>query len=53
MTNGTLIRDGRAVTLRVTEPLLRDFVESMICMEADLARRWMDAQTLSSFPGAE
>ncbi|WP_245727218.1 hypothetical protein [Streptomyces longwoodensis] len=53
MTNGALIRDGRAVTLRVTEPLLRDFVESMLCMEADLARRWMTAQGHSPFPGAE
>ncbi|MEU5114150.1 hypothetical protein AB0G64_21920 [Streptomyces longwoodensis] len=53
VTNGALIRDGRAVTLRVTEPLLRDFVESMLCMEADLARRWMTAQGHSSFSGAE
>ncbi|MET7377672.1 hypothetical protein ABZT08_02400 [Streptomyces sp. NPDC005526] len=39
--NGTLSRGGFPVALQVTEPLLRDFLDAMSALEADLARRWV------------
>lgn len=38
--NGTLTTGGLPVVLRVTEPLLREFLDVMSALEADLARRW-------------
>ncbi|GHE62484.1 hypothetical protein GCM10018785_34360 [Streptomyces longispororuber] len=52
-TNGTLTKGGLPVTLRATEPLIREFVEAMSCLEADLSRRWLGTQDRSVFSGAE
>ena len=38
--NGTLTTGGLPVVLQVTEPLLREFLDVMSALEADLARRW-------------
>jgi hypothetical protein len=37
---GTLTRGGLPVSLHVTEPLLRKFLEDMNFLENDLSRRW-------------
>ncbi|MEU5092130.1 hypothetical protein [Streptomyces sp. NPDC021356] len=39
--NGTLSRGGSPVALKATESLLRDFLDAMSALEADLARRWV------------
>ncbi|MEU7060147.1 hypothetical protein [Streptomyces sp. NPDC046197] len=51
--NGTLTRGGLPVALKVTEPLLRDFLDAMSALEADLARRWVVSEGRSAFAGAE
>ncbi|WP_445524934.1 hypothetical protein [Streptomyces cyslabdanicus] len=51
--NGTLTRGGFPVALKVTEPLLRDFLDAMSTLEADLARRWLGAEGRSRFLAAE
>ncbi|PZH02554.1 hypothetical protein C1I97_21120 [Streptomyces sp. NTH33] len=51
--NGTLTRGDRPVALKVTEPLLRDFLDAMSTLEADLARRWVGSGARSAFSGAE
>ncbi|MFI1164764.1 hypothetical protein ACH4UM_14370 [Streptomyces sp. NPDC020801] len=51
--SGTLTRGGLPVPLKVTEPLLRDFLDSMSALEADLARRWVRAAGRPAFSGAE
>lgn len=49
--NGTLTRGGFAVTLAVTEPLLREFLEVTSALEADLTRRWVKFEGLYALPG--
>jgi hypothetical protein len=49
---GTLSRGGPPVALRVTEPLLRSFLDTMGRLEADLEPRWIGAGTRSAFPRA-
>ncbi|MFF9406192.1 hypothetical protein ACF1B0_11770 [Streptomyces anandii] len=51
--NGTLTRGGLPVALKVTEPLLRDFLDAMSALEADLARRWVRSEGRSAFSRAE
>ncbi|MET8247491.1 hypothetical protein ABZV31_25550 [Streptomyces sp. NPDC005202] len=51
--NGTLTRGGLPVALKVTEPLLRDFLDAMSALEADLARRWVGSEGRSALAGAE
>ncbi|MFF8946653.1 hypothetical protein ACF1A5_31205 [Streptomyces sp. NPDC014864] len=51
--NGTLSRGGLPVALKVTEPLLRDFLDAMSALEADLARRWVGPQGRSPFSVVE
>lgn len=51
--NGTLTRDDCPVALKVTEPLLRNFLDAMSTLEADLARRWVGSETRPAFSGAE
>lgn len=41
--NGTLTKGGCPVTLQVTEPVLRDFLDTMSVLENDLDRRWTSA----------
>ncbi|MEU4653673.1 hypothetical protein AB0G32_06970 [Streptomyces sp. NPDC023723] len=38
--NGTLTRGGRPVTLRETEPILRDFLDVLGELQDDFTRRW-------------
>jgi hypothetical protein len=51
--NGTLTRGGFPVTLAVTEPLLRDFLEVMSALEADLTRRWVTSEDLYARSGTK
>ncbi|MFF0465522.1 hypothetical protein [Streptomyces mexicanus] len=51
--NGTLTRGGLPVALAETETLLRDFLEAMSRLEADLARRWVGSDGRSAFPRPE
>ncbi|MFE7214257.1 hypothetical protein ACFY0A_24850 [Streptomyces sp. NPDC001698] len=51
--NGTLTRGGFPVALKVTEPLLRDFLDAMSTLEADLARRWLGSESRARLSGAE
>ena len=51
--NGTLTRGDCPVALKVTEPLLRDFLDAVSTLEADLARRWVGSGARSAFSGAE
>ncbi|GAA0929588.1 hypothetical protein [Streptomyces thermoalcalitolerans] len=51
--NGVLTRGDCPVALKVTEPLLRNFLDVMSTLEADLARRWVGSEARSARPGAE
>ncbi|MGX4690892.1 hypothetical protein [Streptomyces sp. JNUCC 63] len=51
--NGTLTRGDCPVALKVTEPLLRDFLNAMSTLEADLACRWVGSEARSAFSAAE
>ena len=51
--SGTLTRGGLPVALKVTEPLLRDFLDAMSALEADLARRWVGSEGRAALSGAE
>jgi hypothetical protein len=51
--NGTLTKGDCPVALQVTEPLLRDFLDAMSMLEADLARRWVGSDVRSAFSRAE
>ncbi len=51
--NGTLTNGGCPVTLQVTEPVLRDFIDAMSVLERDLARRWISATEWPAFALAE
>jgi hypothetical protein len=51
--NGTLTTGGLPVVLKVTEPLLREFLDVMSALEADLARRWVTSERRYAFQGAE
>ncbi|MEU6481736.1 hypothetical protein ABZ858_33645 [Streptomyces sp. NPDC047017] len=50
---GTLTRGGPPVPRQVTEELLRDFLDEMSALEADLARRWVGAGGRSVFARSE
>ncbi|GGY49759.1 hypothetical protein [Streptomyces djakartensis] len=51
--NGTLTKGGCPVTLQVTEPVLRDFLDAMSVLQSDLARRWSSATERPAFALAE
>lgn len=51
--NGVLTRGDCPVALKVTEPLLRNFLDAMSALEADLARRWVGSEVRSACSGAE
>ncbi|MFK4146235.1 hypothetical protein [Streptomyces sp. NPDC004065] len=51
--DGTLRRGCSAASPKVSEPLLRDFLDAMSALEADLARRWVGAQGRPALCGAE
>ncbi|GAA2445711.1 hypothetical protein [Streptomyces glaucus] len=51
--NGALTKGGLPVTLRVTEPILRNFLDILAELEADLGRRWITAQGTSGRRPAE
>lgn len=51
--NGTLTRGDLPVALEVTEPLLRDFLDSISALQADLARRWVGPEGRSAVPRPE
>ncbi|MGV9252137.1 hypothetical protein [Streptomyces sp. NPDC003697] len=50
---GILTRGGPSVAVKVTEPLLRNFLDEMSVLEADLARRWVRSDAQSVFTGVE
>jgi hypothetical protein len=50
---GTLSRGGPPVALEATEQLLRDFLDAMSALEADLARRWVGPEGRSVFSRPE
>lgn len=51
--NGTLMRGGFPVALTVTEPLLREFLDVMSELEADLTQRWVKSEGLYTSLGAK